>query len=301
MNKRNLGAETPVPQNLAAKSLPRRSSQLGRTVAAACALALPLACEGQESYREAYEAALAEPWEVVFEDSGQGDWSEKWFLDGRKATLENHEDGMFFAAGPIPDDNASHAVLWTKDSFEGDLKLEFDYTRMDTVYNYVNILFLYATGAGPEPYVEDIVEWSDLRTIPYMKTYFNHMNLLHISFAAYTNEPGATDASSYVRARRYPTSIYSGPNPFAQMALEPDFSGTGLFQPGVPHHITLVRKGDELFMNVSNADEQRLFRWDLSQKPPVNKGRIGLRHMWTRAATYANISVSEAASAEAAR
>ncbi len=245
----------------------------------------------QETFRPAYEEALKAPWQETFHDSGQDDWQDKWFLDGRKATVENTDEGMFFAAGPIAGDHASHAVLWTKESFEGDLKLEFDFTRMDTIYHYVCIVYLYATGAGPAPYTEDIEAWRNLRQIPFMRSYFDHMNLLHVSFAAFGNKSSDGKDSAYIRARRYPRSLFEGD--FAKMALEPDFSAVGLFEPGVPHHVTFIRRGNEFFMNVENPEGEHLFRWDLSQMPSVNQGRIGLRHMYQRAGIYQNISVSQ--------
>ena len=67
-------------------------------------------------------AALAQAggdWEVVFSDPGTGDWQDHWFVEGLKATVENDEDGMVFTSGPVPKEQASHAVLWTKQSFLG--------------------------------------------------------------------------------------------------------------------------------------------------------------------------------------
>ncbi|MDP0495267.1 MAG: hypothetical protein Q7Q73_03575 [Verrucomicrobiota bacterium JB024] len=245
--------------------------------------------QAQEEYRPAYNELLKADWREVFHDGCQDDWSERWMLDGRKATVENTDEGMFFAAGPIADDDASHAVLWTRDSFAGDLRLEFDYTGMDTLYRAVCIVYLYATGAGPAPYVEDISEWNELRQIPAMSTYFDHMNLLHISFAAFDNKTGQGKENAYIRARRYPRSLFGGQ--FSKMALEPDFSAVGLFAPGVPHHVTVIRRGDDMYMNVTNPDEDRLYYWDLRQVPEVRAGRIGLRHMWQRAALYKDIQV----------
>ena len=239
--------------------------------------------------RDAFEAVQNAPWKEVMADSGSGSWEENWFIDGHKATLENSPNGLFYAAGPIAGDHASHAVLWTRQSFEGDLKLEFDYTRMDTIDHYVNIVYLYATGAGPAPYVEDISEWSDLRQIPFMRMYYDHMNLLHISFAAFDNNPEATKESAYIRARRYPRSLFGS---FSKMEIEPDYAALGLFEPGAPHHVTVIKRGNELMMKVKNPDEERFYRWQLNETRNLNDGRIGLRHMNQRAAIYKNITVS---------
>ena len=64
---------------------------------------------------------------VLFKDSLTGNWQEKWFLDGRKATVKTSEKGLFFSGGTITklDDpqeyHAHHAVLWTHQIFEGDI------------------------------------------------------------------------------------------------------------------------------------------------------------------------------------
>lgn len=142
-------------------------------------------------------------WKDKFFDSGSNNWQEKWLLDGKRADVRNTSHGMIFAAGPVAMDHASHAVLWTKDSFSGDIKIEWDYTRLDTINRYVNIVYIQATGKCEGPYTEDIAEWAKLRQIPYMNSYFDNMNLLHISYAAFGNENDKDE--DYVRARRYPT------------------------------------------------------------------------------------------------
>lgn len=226
------------------------------------------------------------PWESAFHDDGTGSWQDGWFLDGLRATVRNTPDGMILAAGPIARDHASHCVLWTKASFAGDVKIEFDYWRLDTIQRWVNILYIQATGTGQGPYSEDISTWSTLREIPYMRMYFNHMNLLHVSFAAFDPEDEHED---YVRARRYPTS---SARPFNQLALRPDNFDTGLFKPGVAHHFTVIKRGDLLIMQVANDERTALFSWDASAFDPITHGRIGFRHMFTRAARYANITIS---------
>ena len=124
-------------------------------------------------------------WQLEFYDHCSGDWQSQWFLDGLRAEIENTKDGMVFSAGPVEGDHACHAVLWTKDSFKGDVKIEYNYTRTDTRTIWVNILYIQATGV--DPYSSDISEWNDLRNIPYMSTYFMNMKTLHISYAAFKN------------------------------------------------------------------------------------------------------------------
>ena len=251
-------------------------------------------------------------WKQEFFDSCTEDWRKQWFLDGERAIVRNSPQGMLFSAGPVETDHASHAVIWTKKSFVGDVKIEFDYTRMDTINRNVNILYIQATGIGKEPYDKDIAKWSYLRVIPYMKSYFQNMNLLHISFAAYDRDDLKRD---YVRARRYPVK----PDlKFDEIAIPPDNFDTGLFEPGIVHHFTVIKKGHDLYMKVAplpsslplrlpprllgedksgraageGSKGARLFYWDTSRFQPVTEGRIGLRHMWTRCSRYKNVRIS---------
>lgn len=238
--------------------------------------------------KSAFDKLRAESWQRVFFDDGSEDWQEQWFLDGLRGTVKNTKEGMVFSAGPIRGDNGSHNVLWTKASFEGDVKIEFDYTRLDDIDYAVNILYIQATGIGENPYEEDISEWSNLRIVPYMNRYFRHMNLLHISYAAFPLKEGPQQ--DYIRARRYP--VLPGQNFGQDTRLLPDYENTGLFQPGVDYHFVCIKQGDQLFLQVSNEEVARLFAWDTSTFEPITEGRVGIRHMYTRAARYANVSIS---------
>ncbi|WOO42794.1 DUF1961 family protein [Rubellicoccus peritrichatus] len=244
---------------------------------------------GQESYRKTYNDELKAQWDEVFFDQGNGDWTDKWFLDGLKGEVRNSPEGMHFSAGPDVED-ASHAVLWTQESFAGNIKLEFDYTRTDTLNRFVSIVFLQATGTGEGPYDEDISAWSELREIPSMKTYFDNMHLLHVSFTAYSAKEECPVESSYIRARRYPRSLFG--DSFDRMELKPDFLNTDLFHPDITYHVVFIKTEKELFMNVRNDEVDRIFRWDLTQVPNVSEGRIGFRNMNQRSGLFKNISVS---------
>lgn len=234
-----------------------------------------------------FKELLKRDWRQKLCDSGTDDWRKQWFLDGERAEFKNTESGMVFSGGPIVGDHASHAVLWTKDIFYGDVKIEFDFTRLDTINRWVNIIYIQATGKGHGPYVEDICEWSDLRRIPYMHTYFDNMDLLHISYAAFGNDDD--EPNDYVRARRYPRLAK---NSFWTTNIPPDSFKTGLFLPGITYHFTLIKTDGDLFLEVKNSDVCRLFHWPLKNVKPLKAGRIGIRHMWTRCSRYQNISIS---------
>ena len=240
------------------------------------------AMSNEERFKELFEL----DWEEALHDPCTEDWQDSWFMDGLRSTVENTEKGMILSAGPVERDHACHTVLWTKTSFEGDVKIEFDYWRLDTATRNVNIIYIQATGKEEGPYTKDIAEWSHLREIPYMRTYFDNMKLLHISYAAYGNRD---DAREYVRARRYPTR----PDlKFNELDLPPDNFETGLFEPGVRHRFTIIKKGNELLFRVETDEKTSVFGWDTSAFDPIIEGRIGLRHMWTRSSRYADFKVS---------
>jgi hypothetical protein len=225
----------------------------------------------------------------VFYDSCTEDWRERWTLDGLKARVTNGEKGMDFRAGPVRKENASHAVMWTKDSFVGDIRLDYEYTKLDDAVEAVTILYIQATGSGAKGYEKDIARWAAKREIPSMGMYFNHMHLLHISYAAYA--VGGTDPNKdYIRARRY---MPESPAGLTGTDLEPDYFETGLFKRGVPHRITVIKKGDDLFMHIRNDEKGQLCHWKTDAFPPILEGRIGLRHMWTRGARYRDFRISQ--------
>ena len=222
-------------------------------------------------------------WKQVLTDEGTSEWKENWFLDGLKAKVENTNDGMVFSAGPVDGEDSHHAVLWTRDSFEGDIKIEYEYTRMDNRQARVNILYIQATGVAPN--AKDISEWNHLREIPSMRTYYNNMNCLHISYAAY----GKTGDVEYVRARKYPRHP---DKKFGSSTEIPTATfNTGLFTSGITYKITAIKTGDRLYFHVKGDDKEKLFSWDITNIDPVTVGRIGLRHMYTRSSRYKNFRV----------
>jgi len=241
---------------------------------------------GNQSDQEAFEQASEATWQEVFSDAGIGNWNEKWFLDGEVGTVKTGPDGMTLTAGPEFKNDAHHMVLWSKESFAGDLKIEYDYTRLDGERQCVTILYIQATGSGDAPYVKDIAQWNELRKVPSMKTYFNHMNTYHISYAAFPNS--GKDRTPYIRARRYMPNKTG----LKSTDLEPDYYPKGLFETGVEHKITVIKKDRDLFMRIENPDQVYTCHMTNPKLPVITEGRIGLRHMFTRSARYKNIQIS---------
>lgn len=226
---------------------------------------------------------------VLFQDRGTDDWQDKWFLDGQRAKVTNGPDGMTFTAGPEAKNDTCHAVLWTRQSFSGDLSISYEYTRLDTSDRFVNILYFMATGKGNAEYPTDITAWNHKRVVPHMRTYFNHMKAYHISYAVSANENSEVD--DYVRLRRYAPEKGG----LRGTAIAPDNFNTGLFQIGVTYRIAVRKQGGRIEMQVQRKDkplEGASYVWDVSEQPIYDEGRIGLRHMYTRSARYYDFKVA---------
>lgn len=247
---------------------------------------LPIAMTLMTPEESAFSVANGENWTEVFYDEGTADWEQHWFLDSEVGSVENTADGMQLTAGPRFKNDAHNMVLWTKQSFEGDLKIEYDYTRLDFETRGVCILYIQATGSGKGPYAKDISQWNEMRRVPAMREYFNHMNLFHISYAAFPNDE---DTTMYIRGRRYMPETGQG---LQGTDLQPDYFPEGLFEPGVLHHITVIKKGQDILMKIENPEQTYYCKMSNLDLPPVDEGRIGLRQMFTRSARYKNFTVS---------
>jgi hypothetical protein len=220
---------------------------------------------------------------MLFLDDCTGDWNSKWSLDGKVGTVKNSSVGMDFTAGPEIKNDAHHAVLWTRETFTGDLMIEYDFTRLDTRDGQVNIIYIEATGWEEGPYAKEIFDWNALREVPSMQSYFNNMNTLHISYAALTEE------GDYVRARRYRPDLGTR---LKGTDLGATYN-TGLFETGISHHITIIKKGYDFYMKVENSEQTKLYKWNYKDHPMITEGRIGLRHMYSRSSRYSNFKVRQ--------
>lgn len=255
-------------------------------IIAVSVLLLSLSCKQKEQSEFDKLNELSE-WKLQFSDPCTENWQENWFLDGEIAKVEYNEFGMDLIAGPINRNNAHHSVLWTKQSFEGDIKIEHEYTRTDSTMVNVNILFIQATGNGKGIFEKDISKWNDFRKVPTMSKYYNNMKTIHISFAAFpmVNEDPEND---YLRVRRYPITEEVT---FDDMEVGPSFFKTGLFLTGVTYKMTWIKSGAKLYLSVTGNNETKKYSWDLSKFDRITEGRIGLRHMFTRSASYKNFNV----------
>ena len=225
-------------------------------------------------------------WVIALEEHGESAWTAQWFLEGDKATVTGSDNGIIFSSGPDPLDQASHAVLWSKSSFDGDIRIEYDYTRLDSMMaeTSVNILYMQATGLGGTDNPADIRESSEQRRVPWMKSYFLDMNLVHVSYAA--TGPNRAD---YISARQYPAETVEV---FDDATLIPPvYENVGLFAPGETYHITATKLATELEFVVQHNGKKQVFSWSIAELQSLHSGRIGFRHMWARSSKYENIRV----------
>lgn len=224
----------------------------------------------------AFEKADRGTWRLVMSDDCTGDWNEKWFLDGEgKTTVTNSPDGMELKA--LND----HMVVWTKQSFEGDLKIEYEFTRTDEKGGGVCIIYIQATGSGEEGFDKDITKWSDFRESPGMGKYFQNMHTYHVSYAC-----------GYVRGRRYRPDLKKM-NTYSELWPEYVVSMEEFFEVGVPYQITIIKTDREIRMKAMGADKVLYFMLDNERWPAVSEGRIGLRQMRSRFSRYRNFRVSQ--------
>jgi hypothetical protein len=233
--------------------------------------------------------------EILFEDSMQANWEESWFLDGKRAKLEHKNGGLEFIATPSNVDknvdretfDAHHAVLWTKQEFEGDIRISYTYTTLPDS-TWTNLIYIQARGIGEGPYTEDITEWNEDREVAVMSDYFNYMDLMSISLR------------NGIRLRRYPTVNYETGERYPE---------SGLIAPMVEHEG--LPKGRELYFEVEKRREslQLLiqdvetgkaivdYTWSLEDVPGdrdpkyIENGRIGIRLMGGHMLHFKNFNV----------
>ena len=247
-------------------------------------LFLCMACQKKDLEKKKFKNQ-----KLMFQDSGTKNWQDKWTLDGLKATVVNTELGMEFKAGKEYGNDSCHAVLWTKKIFKGNFRMNYQYTRTDTVTRCVNILYLLATGRGSEDYPKDIFKWKEKRKEPKMRIYFKNMNTYHISYAAFAAKKFSGN-NDYIRMRKY------NPNKegLVNTDIKPDYLKTNLFKPFTKYNIEVIKKDLIIEMNITDVKRPTnnlKCKWDISHLENLKLGRIGIRHMYTRSAIYKNIEI----------
>ena len=225
-------------------------------------------------------------WTLVQSDKTSTAWSDNWLLDGLKAKVfSTCPTSLDLYSGDAKFIDENHCVLWTKKEFDRDIKITFDYTKLDDEKNSVCILYLFAQGEGSITFPKDINKWAELRQIPAMKLYFQHMNLYHISFSAYDNED---ESISYIRARQYESK------PFLNGTdILPDYDPQDFFKKDTLIHIEAIKKETQLYFKATSPDSSILCHWELNNTNLLSFGRIGIRQMAGRKGRFSNIEIYE--------
>lgn len=222
-------------------------------------------------------------------------WRENWWLEGEKATVEHRDAGLYFSGGTVtkPMDreeyHAHHAVLWTRQEFEGDIRITFEMTRVDESDYGNTLLYIQAQGVGTEEYPEDIYQSRESRSIPAMDKYFTYMHLWSLSFR------------KNLRARRYPLRSHIPDVEPVGDTVYPHVDYIGMI-PGKTYLVEVEKRGPNLTLQLSDketGEEYANYTWDMTrvgkgegrEAPVIRKGRIGLRHMSTKQFIYREFKV----------
>lgn len=90
-------------------------------------MALFASCNSVAPNTETTSSGTGDEAKVLFEDPMIENWRENWFLDGQRATLEHRDGGLAFLTDYTVNKrvdragfDAQHAVLWTRQEFQGD-------------------------------------------------------------------------------------------------------------------------------------------------------------------------------------
>lgn len=235
---------------------------------------------------------------ILFEDPMTGNWRDNWFLDGKKGTLTQDENGLHIQADTEPDMwerrrespemrelfDSYHMVLWTQQEFEGEIGVSYEMTRTSEGFTF--LLYLLAQGVGWGDFSEDISEWSDARDISKMNLYFGGMNLTCVTFR------------DQIRLRRYPWMDEAGENFSDNLIgemLDYDQLPVGnTYRVDVELRTETLRIRLEEVGNPENVLDRTFTRiddLDPRRPAPSTRGRIGLRHMIGTGVRYRNFQV----------
>jgi hypothetical protein len=235
---------------------------------------------------------------LLFEDPMTANWEKNWFLDGKEAIVEHRDGGLLFhspSSGVSSEDknkyrekfDSHHAVLWTRQEFEGDIRISYEFTRLEA--SWANLLYIQAQGIGSGPYEEDIYAWKELREVSSMDKYFNYMNLLSLSLR------------DEIRCKRYPWNDVERDMSYEDTLVEPMAPHAGL-PDGKTYRLVVEKRKESCRLVIHEVDSGKEvidFTWDLSnpseerKAPFVEKGRIGLRQMGGNQAVYRNFKVTQ--------
>jgi hypothetical protein len=222
---------------------------------------------------------------VLFEDPMAENWEDNWFLDGKRATLEHRDGGLAFLTDASNVDkrvdraafDAQHAVLWTRQEFEGDIRINYTYTKLPGC-GWQKLIYVQAQGIGEDDsFFKDIYTWRSLRDVARMDYYFNYMDLVALSLR------------DQIRCKRYPWGDITRTDIELQSEFKPRAEHRGL---PIGHELDVLveKRKHSILLRITDAETGELavdHAWDLTDETVmknrgshfVEKGRIGIRLM----------------------
>jgi hypothetical protein len=219
---------------------------------------------------------------ILFQDKLKQDWRKNWFLDGENATLEHRDGGLAFitTASKLTKHedraafDAEHAVLWTRQEFEGDIRIRYTFTKLPGC-SWQKLIYVQAQGIGKGPYAEDIHAWRESRKVAVMSDYFQYMNLVSLSLR------------DQIRCKRYPTTNMEGEAHECEFKPRAEIKEMAI---GREFDVIVEKRKESIMLRITDAEtgvHAVDHTWDLTDekviknmdKSYVEKGRIGIRLM----------------------
>ena len=210
-----------------------------------------------DEVKEKYKVLASGNWQQVFTDDCTADWQKQWFLDGNFAKVLNNSEAMKI------DTARGFAALWTKQEFEVDLRIEYDFKRDDDFFGQaVNIIYIQATGDSEEGYDEDITKWSDKRTTAKMSDYFLNMHTYHMSYAAYEKQGGKESEDIHM-----PRYLPQQNRAMKHSKMTGGYTQTDLFEDKQWVHVTIIKNTKEVFVEFKHPKKTLLCHFKNEDKP----------------------------------
>ena len=228
----------------------------------------------------------APPWVLKFSDPAgtPGAAVTKYFKDGSVGTVSYTAGGLDINA---PNRVGGPTVVWTKTSFSGDIKVEFDYKRLDIPrvgVSEASLLVLNGWGLTTVCRVDNTVHPLDIRTWARpVATYAFYQYCMTNQTVGFDNLDGGTIQRTTVRQ-----------NPgYHDMAtiIRP------MLQSGVYYRVTATRIGNTLTAVVKRgttavASVTAILNPSLPGSQVSRLGYVGFRQINGRHAAYRNIKIS---------
>ena len=226
-------------------------------------------------------------WKKAYAEK-EGQKSEKnWYIDGEKGSMKKDGNKIILEAGPDIESEDDHIVMWSKKSFKGDIMIDYEFTKLDSLERFVNIIYIQATGNNALESPKDISKWKEKRKTPLMSHYYNNMNLTHLSYAAFENKPDIRN-TEYIRARRYMPDAGNG---LKGTEFPEEYLCPLLFETGIKHKLTIIKQDGNILFRVKTENRTAYYKFTGDSLPDYEEGAIGFRQMHGRNSSYENIVV----------